>query len=215
MAIVTISAIEGVNIPTTGGTPITTITENEQYSGYIDWYPLDNPFLMAIVYYAYIYLTAKSGYTFTGLPGNFFTVAGSTSTTSASNLAGGYVTSSFPSTMALVNTYEVHPGDGKTTPSGSIEAIDAGTLASLYGLSAGEYSVGTDFAPTAIHLFPRRDGKYKNIKTALQDNELGYYYDSPAFMHTTRNGRYKNKHKIQPQYNATFRDKRGYKKGIL
>lgn len=111
--------------------------------------------------------------------------------------------------------YVVHPGDGKITPGGSTVSIDAGTLASLYGLSAGEYTVGTGYAETAIHLVPRPDGKYKNIKTELHDNGLGYAYDYPAFMHTTRNGRYKNKHDIQPQYKATFRDKRGSTKGIL
>jgi hypothetical protein len=110
--------------------------------------------------------------------------------------------------MALVNTYKIHPGDGRLTPSGSIVAIDAGTLASLYGLSAGQYSVGTDFAHTAIHLVPRLDGKYKNILTELGDNELTTHEDYPAFMHISRDGRYKDKRHIQPQYNDTFRDGR-------
>lgn len=103
-------------------------------------------------------------------------------------------------------TYSIHAGDGRITPSGSIVSIDAGTLASLYGLSAGEYSIGTDFAPTSIHLTPRLDGKYKNIKTELHDNGLATYNEYPAFMHTTRDGRYKSKSTIQPQYNDSFRD---------
>jgi hypothetical protein len=104
--------------------------------------------------------------------------------------------------------YVVHPGDGRITPGGSIVSIDAGTLASLYGLSPGDYTVGTEFAPTAIHLTPKQDGKYKNIKTELHDNGLDYFYDYPAFMHTTRDGRYKSKRSIQPQYKDSFRDGR-------
>ena len=110
--------------------------------------------------------------------------------------------------------YVIHPGDGKTSPSGTIEPIDAGTLASLYGLSAGQYTVGTDFASDAIHLTPRLDGKYKNILTELGDNGLATHQDYPAFMHKTRDGRYKSKQSIQPQYKATFRDKKGIE-GIL
>jgi hypothetical protein len=114
----------------------------------------------------------------------------------------------------MVLSYVIHPGDGKTSPSGTIEPIDAGTLASLYGLSPGDYEVRADFAPDAIHLVPRADGKYKNIKTELADNGLDYHYDYPAFMHKTRDGRYKSKQSIQPQYKATFRDKKGIE-GIL
>jgi len=75
--------------------------------------------------------------------------------------------------------------------------------------------VGTDYAPTAIHLTPKKDGKYKNIKTELHDNGLDYFYDSPAFMYTTRDGKFKTRQSIQPQYEATFRDRRGVNKGIL
>ena len=104
--------------------------------------------------------------------------------------------------------YVIHIGEGRITPGGSIVSIDAGTLASLYGLSPGDYTVGTNYAPTAIHLTPKQDGKYKNIKTELHDEGLDYLYDYPAFLHTTRDGRYKSKRSIQPQYKDLLRDGR-------
>lgn len=103
--------------------------------------------------------------------------------------------------------YTVHPGIGVTTPGGDDEYIDAGTLASLYGLSPGEYAVGGQVDVFSIHLFPRPDGKYRNIKTELGDNGQKYHYDHPAFLHKTRNGKEKDSRKIQPQYIPTFRDR--------
>lgn len=104
--------------------------------------------------------------------------------------------------------YVVHAGNGRITPGGAIVFIDAGTLASLYGLQPADYTVGTDFGYEAIHLVAREDGLYRSIKKELGDNGLDYHYDYPAFMHKTRDGKYVNKHTIQPQYKATFRDKR-------
>jgi len=103
--------------------------------------------------------------------------------------------------------YVVHPGTGKTAPGQPDTYIDAGTLAALYGLNPGDYILRNDFAPDAIHLTPRKDGRYKNIKGELFDDGNDYHYDYPAFMHTTRDGRYKNLSRIQPQYKDTFRDR--------
>lgn len=103
--------------------------------------------------------------------------------------------------------YVVHPGTGKTAPGQPDSYIDAGTLAALYGLQPGDYILRNDFAPDAIHLTPRKDGRYRSIKQELGDNGLGYHFDYPAFMHTTRDGRYKNRSQIQPQYKDTFRDR--------
>lgn len=105
--------------------------------------------------------------------------------------------------------YVVHPGNGKLAPGQPDSYIDAGTLATLYGLAPGEYILRNDFAPDAIHLVPRKDGRYQSIKRELGDNGLGYHYDYPAFMHTTRDGRHKDMRDIQPQYKDTFRDRRG------
>lgn len=106
--------------------------------------------------------------------------------------------------------YATHPGTGKVSPVSIPEYIDDGTLAALYGLGVGEYTVGaTDGNPAYIHLYPRKDGKYKNIKRELGDTGTQFYQDYPAFMHKTRDGKWKTKRDIQPQYKDSFRDKRG------
>ena len=106
--------------------------------------------------------------------------------------------------------YATHPGNGKTSPSSAVEYIDDGTLAALYGLEVGEYFTNIiDGIPTHIHLYPRMDGKYKDIKRELGDNGLDYFYDYPAFMHKSHDGKYKTMRTIQPQYEDSFRDNRG------
>ncbi len=106
--------------------------------------------------------------------------------------------------------YKVYPGYGLTSPTGTEEYIDAGTLASLYGLESGEYSIGSgpdDF--NYINLRPRPDGKYRNIKKLLRDNGERYSYEKPAFFNKTRDGKYKNSRVIQDQYKPSFRDNDG------
>ena len=72
---VTIEAIPGVTPPVAGETPVTTITATEQYTGTVVWDPEHDTFLEDTEYRATITLTAKQGYTFSGVPANFFTVA--------------------------------------------------------------------------------------------------------------------------------------------
>jgi len=75
-------------------------------------------------------------------------------------------------------TYVVHPGTG-VLPDGTTAYIDAGTLAGLYGLDPMDYEVGTteQDEATHIHLHPRSDGKYRNIKILLGDNGTPYHID--------------------------------------
>jgi hypothetical protein len=80
--------------------------------------------------------------------------------------------------------YIVYPGYGVTAP-GEVESyIEAAELAALYGLGVDDYEVGTYTAETGtafdadhIHLIPRPDGLYRNIKTELGDTASGLYYD--------------------------------------
>lgn len=76
-----------------------------------------------------------------------------------------------------MNNYVVHPGYvtiyGDTEPT----YYDAGTLAALYGLEPGEYDINTTLQQDSmegdiiqVHLFPRPDNKYQNIKTLYGDN---------------------------------------------
>jgi uncharacterized repeat protein (TIGR02543 family) len=94
---INIAAIQGVTKPVTGGTPVTSITENAQYSGTVTWNGNPSTFAAATGYTATITLTAKSGYTLQGVGANFFTVAGTTSVTNNAN--SGVITAVFPSTL--------------------------------------------------------------------------------------------------------------------
>lgn len=83
-------------------------------------------------------------------------------------------------------TYVVHPGT-VTLLNGQTETVDAGTLAARYGLSPGEYDINLPQQETSqdgsfihIHLHPRTDGKYRNIKTLLGDNGTDIHYDKPV-----------------------------------
>jgi len=76
--------------------------------------------------------------------------------------------------------YVCHPGYGKTSPGETSEYIDEATLAALYGLAPDEYLVGIVDSPNEIHLRPRPDGKYINIKKELGDNPQNIKLDYPV-----------------------------------
>jgi len=79
-------------------------------------------------------------------------------------------------------TYIVHPGYGVTAPGEAESYIDAAELAALYGLDVADYEVGGDtehgtyYDADHIHLLPRPDGRYLNIKTELGDNGTDVHY---------------------------------------
>lgn len=90
------AAIVGVTAPVTGASPVTAITAATDYTGTVTWAPVDDPFVISTVYTATITLTATSGYTLTGVPANFFTVAGATTVTNSAD--SGVITAVFPAT---------------------------------------------------------------------------------------------------------------------
>ena len=96
---INIAAITGVTVPVTGETPVTTITETAQYTGVVEWSPTDSPFASTTAYTATITLTAKPGFTLTGVTANFFAVAGTTAT---NPINSGVVTAVFPATLLVV-----------------------------------------------------------------------------------------------------------------
>ena len=96
---VNIASIMGVTVPKTGGRPITTITETEQYSGTVTWSPaVSGTFKPDTRYTATITLTAKKGFTLQGVTANFFKVAGASANNNANT---GVVTAVFPQTKNL------------------------------------------------------------------------------------------------------------------
>lgn len=69
--------------------------------------------------------------------------------------------------------YIVHPGY-VTLKNNTTVFVDGATLASYYGLTFPEYDIATTDAINIdkgqhVHLYPRADGKYKNIKTEVGD----------------------------------------------
>ncbi len=107
-ATINIAAIPGVTAPVNGAMPVTTITATDQYTGTVAWSPTHATFAGGTVYTATITLTAKTGYTLTGVAENFFTVAGATTNTNFAN--SGVVTAVFPATAATVINIAAIPG---------------------------------------------------------------------------------------------------------
>jgi hypothetical protein len=93
---ITIAAISGVAAPFYMQTPVTEITETDQYTGTVTWSGSPVTFAATTVYTATITLTAKSGYTLTGVAADFFTVAGATPVNNSAD--SGVVTAVFPIT---------------------------------------------------------------------------------------------------------------------
>jgi hypothetical protein len=133
--IITIAAISGVTAPVAGETPVTAITETDEYTGTVSWDPADATFGYSTVYTATITLTAKTGYTFTGVAANFFTVAGATATNDADS---GVVTAVFPATEE--STGPVYNQINETYYNTIQAAIDDSTPDDEIVVSAGTYN---------------------------------------------------------------------------
>lgn len=100
--IISIAAIPGVTVPVLGDIPVTTITDTSQYTGTVTWdggWAWSTRFGGNKAYTVTITLTPKSGFTFTGVSANFFTVAGATTVTNSAN--SGVVTAVFPATASV------------------------------------------------------------------------------------------------------------------
>ena len=123
-------AIAGVTAPVTGATPVTTVTYSSEYTATVNWSPTTTLFAGGTAYTATITITSKAGYTITGVPGNFFTVAGATTTNAADS---GVVTAVFPATQPLST------GSTFTLPTNNIVTSTNGTL-TLPVNQAGEVS---------------------------------------------------------------------------
>ncbi len=106
--IVSISVIDGVTPPEYGETPVSAVTQNDQFEGVVSWSSSPYSFAANTVYTATITLTAKSGYTLDGVAKNFFKVARADVTNNANS---GVITARFEATgsapPAVVNIKEI------------------------------------------------------------------------------------------------------------
>jgi len=137
---INVAAIQGVTVPATGGTPVTAITENAQYSGTVTWNGNPSVFAAATQYTATITLTAKAGYTLQGVGANFFTVAGATSVSNNAN--SGVITAVFPATSIIEMVYvpggSFQMGDVKNEGWSEEKPVHTVTLSGFY---IGKYQV--------------------------------------------------------------------------
>ena len=115
--IIDISAISGVAVPVVDETPVTEITETDQYTGSVSWSPADDHFEYEKEYTATITLATKSGYTVTGVTENYFTVDGADTVTHDAD--SGLVTAVFPAITEaplIVLTFNITEADTTIAP---------------------------------------------------------------------------------------------------
>jgi outer membrane protein OmpA-like peptidoglycan-associated protein len=105
--VISVAPIGGVTVPATGGTPVSTVTAANGYTGTVTWSPSGTPFAASTSYTATITLTAASAYTLTGVSANFFTIAGATSVTHSAN--SGIITAVFPATAISPPAFTISP----------------------------------------------------------------------------------------------------------
>ena len=94
--------ITGVTVPVLGETPVTAIPETEQFTGTVTWdgnWTGPQTFAGSKAYTATITVTAKNGYTLTGVAEDFFLVPGATIVTNPAD--SGVITAIFPETATV------------------------------------------------------------------------------------------------------------------
>jgi formylglycine-generating enzyme required for sulfatase activity len=183
--VIDIAAIPGVTVPVIGETPVTTITETSQYTGTVSWSPADTTFAGSTVYTATITLTAKTGYTLTGVSADFFTVAGATSVTNDAD--SGVVTAVFPETAAAAEESSgfdsaTTPGDtGVLTLNGSSETI---TMIYANDSDAIAYPITLDDDDNFAWLNTRFWISETEVTNAVMAAVLQWAYDNGRFSTT-------------------------------
>ncbi|GAB6390773.1 MAG: leucine-rich repeat protein [Treponematales bacterium] len=140
-----------VTTPAAGAAPDTGAIDTAQYTGTVEWQNADgtaftgSAFEVYTVYKALVTLTAKSGFTFTGVAANSFTHTGAVSVTNAAD--SGTVTVTFPATLpALMGTVSItgtaKVGQALAANTASLVYDTSGTLS--YQWKADGANVGTN-----------------------------------------------------------------------
>jgi uncharacterized repeat protein (TIGR02543 family) len=152
-AVINIAAISGVTPPAYGATPVTAITETDQYTGTVAWSGNPATFAANTAYTATITLTAKTGYTLTGVTEDFFTVANATSVSNDEN--GGVITAVFPATESAPDTViNIAAISGVTPPAYGATPVTAITETAQYtgtvswSGSPGTFAANTQYTAT-------------------------------------------------------------------
>jgi len=98
---------------------VTTAINTAQYTGTISWSPTNSPFGESEAYTAHIVLTAKAGWTLTGVAANSFTVVGAMVT---NTMNSGVVVARFQATNGVT------PGNYSSANIGILRGIPSGTF---------------------------------------------------------------------------------------
>ena len=152
-----------VTAPVKDAAPDTTAIDETQYLGTIAWFesdgttPVGDNFAASTVYVAKVSLTAKTGYTLTGVAENSFTYTGVTSIANAAD--SGVVTITFPATAA----------DPMAVSEGMLAFGEDSAVYQYTGASKEEGKVSFSFTDSS---------KFE----ALYEDGLGY--DGKEFTHT-------------------------------
>ncbi|MCC7160129.1 peptidoglycan-binding protein [Candidatus Nomurabacteria bacterium] len=121
---IAISAIAGVTAPVTGATPTATIADTVEYTATISWNTNPVTFASNTIYTATITITPKTGYTLSGVPANFFTVAGATATNAINT---GVVSAVFPVTDTTISATAIAGVTAPVTGATPVTTVTAGT----------------------------------------------------------------------------------------
>jgi len=144
--VINIAAIQGVTAPVNGGTPVSAIIENEQYSGVVAWSPNHSTFAASTVYTATITLTPKTGYTLQGVTANFFTIAGATSVSNNAN--SGVITAWFPASTNVINIAAIQ---GVIVPANGLTPVTAITESEQYSGTVTWNDNPSTFAASTVY----------------------------------------------------------------
>lgn len=155
---ITIKDIPGVAVPVAGAIPVDKITETEQYTGTVTWFPADSTFKPNTVYTATIILTPKDNFTFFFVGEDFFTVAGAKTSNAAMS---SKVTAEFPAAptyTATVNpTNKTFPAatsgySAQTAQQFTITNIGTGQITGFSAILGGSsFEISTVLSETSIN----------------------------------------------------------------
>jgi len=162
------STISGVTIPAQGATPVATLSGTTQYSAVIAWTGTPTIFAASTEYTATITLTAKSGYTLSGVTANYFTVAGATAT---NDINSGVITAVFSATPLIQLTISDPTLTTTKAYNGNTTAVvTAGTLAGIIGTE--------DVTVSAVATYDTKNigtGKTITVVYTLDGDDAGNY----------------------------------------
>ena len=158
--VVSIPAILGVDAPVYGAAPDLTVTASTQYTGVTTWKTAAGvaagaTFAAETVYVATVTLTAKTGFTLTGVTANFFTVAGADGVSNPAD--SGVAVATFPETAVGGDVVSISAIPGVTGPvTGVAPDLTVAATAQYTGTvawkTAAGVAAGTTFAAETVYV---------------------------------------------------------------